>query len=219
MRGSKVTKIPFHGMVTTALVSNVSQVNLTPSATAALADLETAFELYRFGSFAFRLHPAATMNGPQSAAWIPEATVPTTTVQNNFECIDSTWLATRTTQPSSWVHVPKERLLGQLKWYKCNADAGAAEFEVQGVVNIAGTTTDTFYLEVKGVCEFMNPIDSSVALRGRLKELKDKAKIEARAEVMSELQGQVMGIQVIKDSPVVIRKIDLSPGPPYPGKV
>ncbi len=203
-----VTRIPFKQFVTGALASNVLQLNCSPLTLGTLPSLTTGFELYRFTRLRYKLlaRTFTGATGTMTLAYYPEPVISGPGSLNaNMENVDCIVNAGGCTVNSDWHVVPQERLHGMLSWYKCNLDAGDTEFENQGVFAFYGSgATDLAYAVIEGVCEFKNPVDSSIAFK--------KLKEQVRDEVISEYKMRVMGLEDIED----IKKSSVSPKIKFP---
>ncbi len=206
--GKNITRLEFHQFQAVTLSSGAGQINVHPPGLGNLSQLATSFELYKVTDLRFRLFPNTALTGNQSAAFIPDATVPTSgNYLLNSENLDCVILSRYQTVPTEWCRVPPTRLAGQLAWYKSNQDAAASELEIQGVINLSGTTTEVVSIEFRGVFLLKNPIDSSFAL-GHLRQ-------RIRAEVLEEMRGRSIGVEVTESGPVKITRRELaSPSPP-----
>jgi hypothetical protein len=164
-----VSRVPFHKMNVATLsgVTGISTfvVNPQTSAMGALAAVGDQFDLFRVVALKYRLHPMdPTDTTIQTATYIPDVDTQTAT---SVQLSDATISVSQTPfcgVPSRWVKVPKTQLKGMLDWYKCTPDAGAAEFESQGVMYIAGGLSDTYILELSGMMEFKNPVSTVVMM-------------------------------------------------------
>lgn len=121
------------------------------------------FDLFRVAEFEYRVHPmnpADTTN--QCVAFYPDVDIQTQTEAQLSEAPVAACQTPFCGVPSPWVRVPKSQLKGMLDWYKCTPDAGAAEFESQGLLQLAGGLSDTMIIEVRGVVLFKNPVSSAL---------------------------------------------------------
>jgi len=148
-------------------VTGNATLPLAPRAGAALPGLDntaTNFDLFRVVQLRYRIFPmdpTDTVN--QVAAFVPDIDVQTQTVAALSESTLSTIQTPFCGVASRWVNVPRASLKGMLDWYKCTADAGAAEFESQGLIIISGGLSDQVTLEVEGIVEFKNPVNDTLA--------------------------------------------------------
>lgn len=171
-----ITRVKFHKLQFTTVsgVTGNATISLAPR-TAQLGDLDeicTQFDLFKFTKLRYRIHPFdPTQTDGQVIAYVPDIDVQTTTA---IQLSGSPIAAVQTPfcgVPSRWINVPKGQLKGMLDWYKCQADAGAAEFESQGLIMIATGLSDNVFWEVEGVCEFKNPVSDAVMLHRTMDRL------------------------------------------------
>jgi hypothetical protein len=173
---SPISRVPFHKMTAISLTAGSAQLAVNPASAAlgATGDLANAFNLYRVVDLEFRLHPNTITGSFQTMSFYPETTVAALSPAQNSEAADSVGLSALSQVPSNWCRVPRNRLQGQLVWWKCVADASAGEFENQGVLVFSGTSTDTLVYEIRGLVELKNPTDAAVqAARVRAEVLKE----------------------------------------------
>lgn len=162
-RGLNITRTRFHALTTSTLSSGGSSQSVGPGLNSTLTAMAAVYELYRVSKLRYRLHPNASQSTALIAAYYPEAQVTIPSIDQNSENIDCCMLFEDTTVPTPWHNVPRSRLKGQIDWWKCVPDAGASEFEIQGIIVLTGTGTDAFRLEMDGVVEFKNPIPAAAA--------------------------------------------------------
>lgn len=128
-----------------------------------LNEVADQFDLFRCSELEYRIHPMdPTDTNLQVLSYYPDIDIQTQTVAQASE---SPMAAVQTPfcgVPSAWIHVPKSQLKGMLDWYKCNPDAGAAEFESQGTIQAVGGLSDVMTVEVRGVILFKNPVSSAL---------------------------------------------------------
>jgi len=164
-----MTSVAFHRLLTITLsgVTGNQTVLVSPqnSQLGSLYELGDQFDLFRATDLEYRIHPMDPADtDQQSAFYVPDIDVQTVTpavassspiaaVQSRFSGV-----------PSAWVRVPRSQLKGMLDWYKCTADAGAAEFEGQGLIILAGGLSDVMTFEVRGVMQFKNPVSETVQM-------------------------------------------------------
>ncbi len=205
MKAQKPTSVQFHVLLNRTMVTNADQFVIAPSTLGVLAQMATSFELYRITMLKFRIHcnPSLTTSAYSLVGWVPDATVPSTADSGLIEVWESLIYRAGQTVPTEWCVISRTRLRGILEWYKANADAGASEFESQGVLNFYSTgATDLVTVEIRGVCEFKNPIDSGLALK-RIKET-------VRKEVLDEMRSKAFGIEVAEVAPISVRRDTLN---------
>lgn len=175
-RGAQITRVPFHHVATSALVSGSASLGLTPSSAAfgALSSMYTAFDLYKFTKLRFRLLPNSAMASAQTAGFYPEAVITNPTITNGTDCVNSTYINKDMSVPSRWVNVPPEMMKGMLNWWKCQPDTGDVDLEFEGILAISGTGIESYYIEVEGTCLFKNPNNPAVVLDRIRNELRNE---------------------------------------------
>jgi len=166
-RNSAITKIRFHHLNSTTVsgVTGNSTFTVSPRTTqlGALSNPGEAFDLFRFTRLAYRIHPMDPTNGDsQALCYVPDIDVQAVTVPSLSDSPIAVVTTPFTGVPSRWVNVPRSQLKGMLDWYKCQADAGAAEFESQGILIVSAGLSDSVLWEVMGICEFKNPVNDTV---------------------------------------------------------
>lgn len=177
--GSNITKIKFHDVFSVALTSGAAQLTVAPTNLGSLSDVAQSFNLYKVTKLRYRIHPQSAMTLSQTAAYYPETVVTSATAAANMENPDCIVQYKDTTVPTPWHSVPPARLQGQLEWWKCVADASAGDFEIQGVLALTGTTTETVYLEIDGIIHMKNPVDTTTAAA------------RMRSKILSELKSGI----------------------------
>ncbi len=154
----------FSATGTTFAAPTISTVSIVPAFDARLAAIAEVYQFYRFTQLRVFLCPhineVTADDVATSVGYLPRTpnSAPTTHVQI-MAMPSSAYKGMGQTMPSK-MSVPKSILLGDspLKWFQSVAGTEDTQWEVQGVVYIAGTSTNVagasavFYLE--GVCEF-----------------------------------------------------------------
>lgn len=157
----------FHSLqaVTLSGVTGNSSFSVNPQSSllGALDEVGDQFDLFKLEALQYRIHPMDPTNTSlQGASYYPDVDIQTQTIAQ----LASSPLATVQTPfcgiPSTWSKVPSSALKGMLDWYKCSADAGAAEFESQGIVQLVGGLSDTCTIETRGIIAFKNPVSSAL---------------------------------------------------------
>ncbi len=182
-------RIPFQFYVNSAMTAGAFTLNLYASNLGAAASAALEFEFYRIVSLEYELLPRINSQAALSVSYYPDPTVGTVTLAQNMENPDAILIKGVGTVGNESVRqrhrVPATRLKGLLQWYKATADAGDAEFELQGELRWAGTGTDSVDTIVRGQVEYRNPIDTLAAA--------EKLKAKVRREVMEEMSQQLGG--------------------------
>lgn len=165
--GGGVTPVAFHSFTSNTLsgvTGNLTySVNPQSAPFAGVNEVADQFDLFKVVRLEYRLHPMdPTLTTNQVVAFYPDVDIQTQTVAQASYSPIAAVISPFCGVPSSWVKVPPSQLKGMLDWYKCSADAGAAEFESQGLLQAAGGLGDTFILEVRGLFHFKNPVSSAL---------------------------------------------------------
>lgn len=176
--GGGITSVRFHRLYETTLsgVTGNATLLVNPQTTSlgALSEIGDQFDLFRCAELEYRLHPMNPADtNQQVCAYIPDVDIQTATA---FQASESPIAAVQTQfcgVPSPWIHVPPSQLKGMLDWYKCSADAGAAEFEAQGIILLAGGLSDTIIVEFRGIMQFKNPVSTTIQMARMLKRAAD----------------------------------------------
>lgn len=154
--------LQFHGAAGAPLVAGALSFPLNPNglsflSTRILAEADS-WAYFRVRSFEFRLHHGA-IAADIAAGFVGgiQDTVPATTPAV-CELIPSVYYGSTYTQPSDWVRVSKKELAGCFPWYKAIQGTADATEEAPGSICLAGTTTSTSILEVRGVVEFKTAV-------------------------------------------------------------
>jgi hypothetical protein len=103
------------------------------------------------------------------------------------ELLPSTVIGGDATVPSSWVDIPKEDLAGPFPWYKTVPGGADPTEEQPGSIQIAGTGTDVFLIEMEGLFEFKTAVGTGntpdeVVARQRLHAIRAARRAEAERE-------------------------------------
>lgn len=190
-----VTNVDFHRInsVTLSGVTGMNTYSVNPQSTqlGAMDQLADQFDLFRVIDLEYRIHPTDPTDSTVVAlAFVPDVDIQTTTstqlsmspiaaVQTNFSGV-----------PSSWMRVPPSQLKGMLDWYKCTPDAGAAEFESQGLLVVAGGLGDVVYFEVRGVMQFKNPVATAVMMERVIARYERLGLVTRTPKSVSDLQTE-----------------------------
>jgi hypothetical protein len=154
-----VILMKFHFFRNDTLVSGAQAIDLNPAIVASAAALSAVFQLYRFKSFRYRLQPNTSITDVEAIGYYPDPVGGSTNAETlQMQGLDSIMITKYNTAPTSWHSVPPSRLKGLQDWYKCVADAGDLEAEIQGRVSLTGDSTQSVWWEGEGVIEFKNPV-------------------------------------------------------------
>jgi hypothetical protein len=171
-----------------------------------------AWAHFRVKAFSFRLHPPlATVTNVQVVGYVGgfQDTVPGTVAQI-VELLPSTIQSPESSVPTEWVRCSKSELAGPLPWYKTILGTTDPTEESPGVVVLAGGTTDTYILEMRGVFEFKTAVSSAntplaLAAKQSMRDERVRMAINNERSVLLKILSppQVTGQPVILSSRVV----------------
>lgn len=158
----RVEVIVFHELIRTTLTAGGGGATLVPTQFNTPLTVSDGFALYRFSRLEFRLIPEGTRTQAISAGYYPGTvdTVPANSSQVAV-VLSSCVLGSAQTTPTEWVKLGASDLRGYIPWYKTKVGTPADQFEIQGNVYVAGSGTDPYCLEVRGICEFKNQLSVS----------------------------------------------------------
>jgi len=164
-----ISPVAFHALVTATLsgVTGTATIGMSPnnSNLSGLNEIADQFDLYRFVRLKYRIHPMdPTDTTNQVMSYYPDPDIQTQTTSQAAESPLAAVITPFCGVPSRWMNVPASQLKGLLDWYKCTADGGATEFEIQGLIQLVGGLSDTIRVEVEGVIHFKNPVSSALML-------------------------------------------------------
>lgn len=190
-----ITRVAFHRLAVVALsgVTGNSTVSLTPnnSGIGSLDEIADQFDLFRCVALKYRIHSMdPTDTTVQAAAFVPDIDVQTVTSTSLSQSPIAAVQAPFNGVPSPWIRVPGSQLKGMLDWYKCTADAGAAEFESQGLIILAGGLSDNLTIEIRGMMEFKNPLSATVMLERNISRLERMHLVARLPKAPLPLAGQ-----------------------------
>lgn len=178
-----ITTVAFHRFGPAALsgvTGNLTiPVNPQTNNLGCIAEVGDEFDLFRVIELMYRVHPMdPTDTVVQAMAYVPDIDVQTVTVgqlaQSPTAAVNSPFCGV----PSPWMKVPRSQLKGMLDWYKCSPDAGAAEFESQGLIILAGGLSDNCTFELRGLIQFKNPVSAVVLLDKRIDRLVERGLVK-----------------------------------------
>lgn len=180
--------MPFHTLLQSNLVSGFYGLQVSPNSAMSLrASVEAdVWAHFRMTSLKFRLHPGTFSGTPLSAGYIGGLQdTPPTTIPQVMELLPSTYLSDEVTKPTEWVSVGKGELAGPFPWYKTVGGSADPTEESPGSIYIAGTSTDAFALEIRGVFEFKTAVaaaNTPVAIKARQQLHRDRVTSEVGRE-------------------------------------
>ncbi len=173
--------VPFHYLLQTSLVAGTSAFVVGPNGTVSprLNSEADAWAHYRIRDFRFRLHPDPTAVDVNSVAagFVGgiQDTAPAT-IAAISELLPSVFLSGGTTVPTEWVRVSAEELRGPLPWYKSVPGNADLTEENPGQICVAGTGTQPYAIEMRGVFEFKTAVATAnspeeLMLKEKLRQL------------------------------------------------
>jgi len=219
-RRDGITYVKFHRLATTTLsgVTGTSTSSVSPDAGffQGLNEVADSFDLFRFVKLRYRIHPMdPTDTTNQVMFYVPDVDVQTVTVAQAADSTISAVITPFCGVPSRWITVPRSQLKGMLDWYKCKADAGAAEFESQGLIYLVGGASEVINFELEGTCAFKNPVSSSLLMKrhiDRAEKLGLVKKITAsNVEVAAKANLPILSPEEVEK----LKKILASPTPTF----
>lgn len=194
-KNSDSTSIPFHTVVSANLVGGAAGIIANPNGLSNGGRLLTeadGWAHFRIRKLQFRLHPVTTSTNVVCVGFVGGAQdASPSTVATVGELIPSAVLGSDTTVPTEWVRVPKVDLSGPLPWYKAIAGSADATEEAPGAINVAGTSTEPYLLEIRGVVDFKVAVSAAntpaeLALRAKLRlERQNHEKEAARHRLLA----------------------------------
>lgn len=183
---------PFHTITITNLVAGALGILVQPSAGLSPRLLNEAdnWAHFRVKTLMFRLHPLNAVTNLQVVGYVGGVQdTPPASVADVMQLLPSTPLGGRTTVASDWVRVPKADLAGPFPWYKTIPGAADPTEEAPGAIIVAGSTTDAFQLEIRGVVEFKTAVSATNTplareLAGRIREERMLNAVKHEREVL-----------------------------------
>jgi hypothetical protein len=185
LHGGRPVAVPFHYLLQATAASNVFAFPIQPNMCSHLQDVGNTYALYRFKKLQFRLLPSGStrVGDQQAVGYIPGVvdTAPNTYSQV-MEIIPSVALKGVQTVPTEWVRLNRNDLGTYQPWLKTVPGSPATDVEIQGnIFGYCALPTGTFDLELRGVCEFKDP-------------LQDNQTPESRARVMEKEKERLLRI-------------------------
>jgi len=150
----RIVRVPFHIFQSNTGATTYSII-LYPSSFQRELAVADAFEQFRFTELMFRLIPASTA-GSVAAGYLPGITdTAPASVGAVGGILKSVMIGATQTVPSSWCKLSAPELKSQLSWYKTIPGTPDPMDEQQGTVFFAAeSTSNSFFVEMAGVCEF-----------------------------------------------------------------
>lgn len=195
-------RLSVHQILTSALVAGVTGISANPTGVTGRVLTEAdAWAHFRWRSFHFRLHRVGTVTSVQVASWVGGVQdANPSTIAQAAELLPSTVLAGTATVPSPWVRVGAVDRSGPFPWYKAIPGTADPTEEAPGLISIAGTGTETFFIEIRAVIEFKTGVAAGntpeeLALRARIREIRlERERALARNALIRVLQPSPMAL-------------------------
>ncbi len=157
--------VPFHSILTTALVSGAASLQVYAGLQPRIGQMADCWKLYRYKRLRFRLLPLSFSSAADCviAAYSQSVTDTSPLTFGNindflFQCSVTGTM----TQPANWVTIPRSTLQGPMEWYWAVVGTAVPVEEIQGTfffAALSGTGTPTIVLEIEGEIEFSGPVD------------------------------------------------------------
>jgi len=139
--------------------------NVAPSLSSRTLSAADNFELYRVTRLRYRQHVPTGGTGQTVVAYYAGVTdtPPATNVANMEATNHNFFSGLNGSPPSRWTNVPRGQLAGYQPWYKTIVGTPDPSVEIQGILNITGSTPATiqYVVEIEGVIEFKGPVDAA----------------------------------------------------------
>ncbi len=155
--------VPFHCYSSSALTAGAFQTPLNPTTlnSARLAAEADAWAHFRIKSLKVRLHHGALTGDAAVGLVGGYQDTPPSTIAQVMELIPSAYQGSTYTKPSEWAVASGKELAGPFPWYKTIPGSADATEEQPGSLVVAGTGTDVFVIELRGVFEFKTSVAPS----------------------------------------------------------
>lgn len=152
--------MPFHQVLTGALVAGAAAVNLNPTGIGGRILTEAdSWALFRIRAFKARLHRTnATVAQVLGFVGGVQDTPPATTGAI-MELLPAVYMSPTYTVPTPWAKCSSMQLAGPFPWYKSVPGTQDASEESPGQLVLAGSGTESYVIELVGVIEFKTSID------------------------------------------------------------
>ncbi len=153
--------VPFHIIISSGLTTGTASFLLQPSATWGSRVLAAADEWahFRVKSLKFRAHRTSSITATQVVGFVGGVQdTPPATSTDIAQLLPSVILTTTTTVPTEWCSVSPSELAGPFPWYKSVAGAADATEESPGYMCVAGTGSEVYFIEARGVFEFKTSV-------------------------------------------------------------
>lgn len=198
------TRMPFHTLISTAETSGSASILGNPAGLGNSGRLLTeadGWAHFRLNKLKFRLHPQTGMAAQFTVAgWVGGVQdTPPATAGAITELIPSCVVAQDATVPTEWVNVPKVDLAGPFPWYKTVQGTADSTEEFPGQISIAGSGTDVFIIEIRGIIEFK----VSVSTGNTPAELALRAKLRQERTALAKEAAQKRALALLGCQPVI----------------
>lgn len=193
------TLVPFHSLFSGVLVAGVASFTASPVLSGRAATEADAWAHFRFKSLMFRQLPTSPITGPQVLGFVGGVQdTPPGTPSAVAELLPSNVKGVGQTVPTEWTRVNKTDLAGPFPWYKSVAGTADPTEESPGAIVLAGTGTDTYIFEMRGVFEFKTSVGTAntpamVALRSKVREERLATMTNAERGVLLRILGASPG--------------------------
>ncbi len=190
--------VPFHTYLASSFASGTSTFFVQPSSLLSprLLNEADAWAHFRIVRFSFRLRRNAAITSAQAACYLGGVQdSPPATLANVAEVLSSVILTTTDTVPTEWCRPTKSELSGPFPWYKSVAGAADSTEEAPGSICVAGTGTESWVLEMRGVVEFKTSVPTgatplALELQARLhRERVETSRRRQREGLLRALSG------------------------------
>jgi len=171
----RTQRVPFHYISSTTLSSGQGSVAVAPvnGFSPRLLAIADTYALYKMEKLEYRLIAnTSSQTVLYTMSYIPGVVdTPPASSAAASENLYTACLGVRQTKHSEWMKIPPEILSGYLPWYKAVTGTLDVSEEYQGVLYFTGTSAETVYWEIRGVCVFKNSVPEGSTPMLRQKKL------------------------------------------------
>jgi hypothetical protein len=217
MKKNQIITVPFCNRAVITLAAGKARINVNSLLSERLTAIADDFELFRVTKLRFRITgclPGTGTSQPASAinmayySGVVDATPNFGGLNDSPVSVMHLYAGNSTANianggspmscPTNWMSVPKQMLLGSLKWYKAIQGAASDWDEQQGTILFASSdATGTFVVayEFEGNGQFTSPADPSTtpADKVRAAKLKEKARLLDLLSLKDEAEATAKG--------------------------
>jgi len=214
MRKSRDSQVlEFHGLYAGSLTAGAAAISMNPVAASYSSRVQAEADAwchYRIKQLRFRLHPTPSTAGIQACGFVGgvQDTAPAT-VATVMELLPSAYMGVEQTVPTEWIRVSPSELAGPLPWYKAIAGAADSTEESPGLFCVAGTGTEAFAIELRGVFEFKTAAATANTPLGR--QLITRRREERLAVERERERARIVGVLASPQVPASISVAGLFP--------